>query len=255
MRHPAAFLGAALVCTLASVASGQQPLRFNVGDAVEVYSFGRWIPCTVTSPNTFGAYGVRCGTLNLNAKAIPTELRAMAATDPEVRQVAVVSFAASGIDSAPRPVNQSIGSRYGTREPRLCDRRKAETLTADDAKELFSCDAEHEFGSTLYLVSDVSLQVSAPRPFDARSDADKAGIDAAQPVLDIRGTYNNYHCTPIPSNAGDNPNTRNCIEFRMSDAAGSCFKNASGEWHCMMFDFHLAASSTATSVRPPTQVY
>ena len=254
MRHFAAFCGALLVCALASVASGQQFPKFNVGDSVEVYSFGRWVPCKVSSPINFGVYGVRCGTLDTTAKAIPAELRAMAPTDPNVRQIAVVSFAASGNDSAPGPANQSIGSRYGTREPRQCDRRKP-ALTGGDAKELFTCDAEHEFGSTLYLVSDVGLEVSAPRPFDARLDSEKVGIDAAQPVLDIHASYNAYQCSPIRYNADDNPNTRNCSQTRMTDAGGSCFKNASGEWHCLMFDFHPAATATATNVRPPTQVY
>jgi hypothetical protein len=234
------------------VAGGQQLPKFNVGDSVEVYSFGRWVPCKVSSPINFGVYGVRCGTLDTTAKAIPAELRAMAPTDPKARQRAIVSFAASGSDSAPGPENQSIGSRYGTREPRQCDHRKA-ALTGDDAKDLFTCDAEHEFGSTLYLVSDVSLEASAPRAFNARLDSDKVGIDATQPVLDIHATYNKYQCSPIPYMADDNPHIRNCDQTRMTDAGGSCFKNAAGEWHCLMFDFHPGATATATNVRPPTQ--
>jgi hypothetical protein len=251
MRYFASFFGAATVCTLVSLASAQQQLpKFNVGDAVDVNSFGKWVPCTVSSPLSFGAYKVHCDNLDLSAKADPQEIRVhiIPATIPTVTETKEVAARA--------PQGESIGARYGTREPRTCQPRKGE-INATDAKDLFICDAEHEFGGNLYLVSDVNLLVSNPRPFNPNDDASKVGIDASQPVYDIRASFNHYQCSQIPSAFVDYPGTRNCNEDKMSNAAGGCYKTQAGEWRCTMYDFRsgaAAASASLTNVKPPTLV-
>jgi len=250
MRSNAAFFGAAIVCFCASLASAQQLPEFKVGDAVDVYTFGKWVPCTIASPLASNAYGVHCGSLDLQAKANPQELRAHVAALDGVRQVvAIPRLGAAEEDAAPQ--GESVGARYGTRDPRTCDRRMA-SLSADDAKQLFICDAEREFDGSLYLVAEVSVQVSKPRPFDPKEDASKTGIDNSQPVIDLRATYDNYQCSPLPASHMDNPGNRNCTEFKISSAAGGCYKNAAGEWHCIASDLHPAASATVKNVKPPT---
>jgi hypothetical protein len=253
LKHLTYIFGAAAICTLASLASAQQlPQRFptfKIGDAVDYYSFGKWLPCTVTSALDNGVYNVKCGaTLELRATADPAAMRAHVAPMAGIPQLSDnkdVDFRASS-------EGRTLGARYGTREPRTCEERKA-ALSTQLAKDLFICDSEHEFGGQLYLVSDVNLSLSSPRPYDRRQDAAKLGIDPAQPVYDIRASYSNYQCRPIPIDH-DNPLDRNCDQYKLSDAAGGCYKNTTGEWHCLMYDFHMGAPATATNVRPPTTV-
>ena len=250
MRTLAVLFGAASVCTLAALASAQQLPTFNVGDSVDYYTASKWIPCTVTSPLKSGIYNIRCGSVDLRAKNEQSELRVHIASTAGILDVSEVKEFVSR-----HPLGDSIGARYATREPRTCDNHRA-TITSTDAKELFICDAEHEFGGTLYLVSDVSLLVSNSRPYSASEDSGKVGIDTKQQVFDISATYNNYQCSQIPSSFTDYPGARNCNEFKMTNAAGSCYKNTAGEWHCLMYDFHPAATATATAtnVAPPTIV-
>ena len=246
MRHSASFFGAALLCTLASFAPAQQTVpqpsqprpAFQTGDAVDLYSFGTWIPCTVSAPASFGAYQLHCGKLDLQASADSHELRA--------HPVAPI------VADAPM-LGVSIGARYATRDPRTCEAHRA-TISSADARDLFICDAEHEFGGSLYLVSNVALDVASPRPYNPNLDAGKKGIDPSATVFDIHASYDNFQCSPIPSRLQDYPGTRNCNQFKMSNAAGGCFKNQAGEWHCLMYDFHPNATATATNVAPPTIV-
>jgi hypothetical protein len=183
----------------------------------------------------------------MRAKPDPRELRVHIAPPMGVQM-------AFGVESAPTPPSDetSIGARYGTRDPRPCDRRP-DQLSAADAKDVFICDAEHEFDGSLYLVSGVSLNVATPRPFDPATDANKPGIDRAQPVVDLLATYDNYRCSPIPSHF-DNPNIRTCNEFHTTKAAGGCFRNMASEWHCIVFDGNAATTATAKNVGPPTLI-
>jgi hypothetical protein len=254
MRKSAVLFGAAMVCTLASMTSAQQlPQRvptFKAGDAVDYLSFGRWVPCTVTAPLADGVYNLRCGeSMELRAKADPLELR----THVAPAAAAGIPVLADGKDFDFRsPAGRTVGARYGTREPRTCDHH-ASAISGEVAKNLFICDSEHEFGGSLYLVSGVNLSLASPRPYNPRQDAAKLDIDPAAPVYDIHATYSNYQCHQIAVDR-DNPLDRNCKEYKLSDAAGGCFKNRAGEWHCLMYDFHQGAPVTAEAVRPPTIV-
>ena len=246
--RPITFLFAITACiSLGSASQAQQLPAFNPGDAVDFYTFGKWIPCTIEAPLAAGAYNVRCGSVDLRAKPDPRELRMHVAPPPGVQM-------AFGVESAPAPVatEMSIGARYGTRDPRPCDRRP-DHFSAAEAKDVFICDAEHEFDGSLYLVSDAALNVATPRPFDPATDANKPGIDRAQPVFDLLATYNNYQCSPVPSHS-DNPNIRTCTEFHAANAAGGCFKNTAGDWHCIVFDSNAATTATSKNVGPPTLI-
>lgn len=247
--RPLTILLAATACvSFASIAHAQQLPDFKPGDAVDFYTFGKWVPCTVEAPLSAGAYNVRCGSIDLRAKPDPRELRVHLAPPMGVQ-------AAFGVESAPAPeaIERSVGARYGTRDPRICNRRP-DHFTAAEAKDVFICDAEHEFNGRLYLVSDVSIDVAKSRPFDPAIDAMKAGIDQSQPVFDIRATYNNYQCSPIPASHFDNPNIRTCSQFRATNAPGGCFKSTSGDWHCTLLHFNASTVATAKNVPPPTLI-
>jgi hypothetical protein len=244
----AAHVRAQVPVRLGSAQSVQQLPSFKPGDAVDFYTFGKWVPCTVSSHLDAGAYSVRCGSVELRAKPDPRELRPHVVPPPGVEL-------AFGVESAPASaaLGESIGARYGTRDPRICNRRP-DHFSPPEAKEVFICDSEHEFGGSLYLVSEVSLEVSKPRAFNPAIDARKSGMDRDQPVLDISATYNNFQCSPLPASHLDYPNMRNCNESRTTSAIGGCFKNIAGEWHCQLSDFSSATVATAKSVSPPTTV-
>ncbi len=250
MRPLTLLLAAAASVSFASVANAQQLPAFKPGDAVDFYTFGKWVPCAIVAPLSAGAYNVRCGSIDLRAKPDPRELRAHVIPP-------IGGLAAFGIDTAPAPaaesIDRSVGARYGTRDPRICDRRP-DHFTAVEARDVFICDAEHEFNGSLYLVSDVSVDVTKSRPFDAATDAKNPGIDRMQPVVDIRATYNSYHCSPLPASHFDNPNIRTCNEFHTTSAAGGCYKNTAGDWHCTLFDFNAATVATGKNVAPPTLI-
>lgn len=249
MRSLNCLLAVVLCGVLGPYASSQQLPSFKADDAVDFYSYGKWSPCVVVSPASTGGYKLRCGSLELQAKADPNELRAHITVPMGV-------LTAFGVESAPTPVTTelSVGARYGTRDPRGCDRRP-EHFTAAEAKEVFTCDAEHEFNGKLYLVSEVSLEVAGPRPFNATVDTKKLNIDHAQLVVEILATYNNFQCDQLPASHFDNPRNRNCTEFHAKTIPGACFKSTVGDWHCVISEPTLGLmTATAKNVAPPTLV-
>jgi len=249
MRSLNYLLIVAFCVALAPDASSQQLSAFKRGDAVDYYSYGKWSPCVVISATTAGGYGLLCGTLEVQAKGDSQELRAHISLPMGV-------LPAFGVESAPTPVTTelSVGARYGTRDPRGCDRRP-EHFTAAEAKEIFTCDAEHEFNGKLYLVSEVSLEVAGPRPFNAIVDTKKLNIDHAQLVVEILATYNNFQCDQLPASHFDNPRNRNCNEFHAKTIPGACFKSVSGDWHCVISEPAIGLmTATAKNVAPPTLV-
>ena len=249
MRSLNIFLAILFWVAVGSNASAQQLPSFKPGDAVDFYSFSKWNPCVVASPRKADSYNLRCGSLDLQAKSDPHELRMHIAPPIGVQ-------AAFGVESAPAPVAMelSVGARYGTRQPRACNRHP-ERFTAEEAKDVFTCDAEHEFDGKLYLVSEVSLEVGGPRPFNGAMDAKKLNIDHAQLVVEILATYNSFQCNPLPASHFDNPSNRNCSEFHAKTLPGVCFKSTSGDWHCVVSEPAIGLmTATAKAVAPPTLV-
>jgi len=249
MRHFTSFIGAAIVCTCASLASAQQLPKLNIGDPVDLNSNGNWQPCNIAFTLPDNSHDLRCGTATIHVKADSDLLRMHVATVEPLISAATDTEVVSRM-----PQGESVGARYGTREPRTCDHRKSD-ISADDVKDLFICDSEHEFGGTLFLVSDVSLVTTSPRPYNPNQDAAKKDIDPNQPVVDLSASYNNYQCSQLPSSVMDFPGNKNCNEAKLSNAAGACYKTKAGEWHCQTYDFHPMATRTASNVHPPTLVY
>lgn len=249
MRTLSCFVAVLSCVALGRCVAAQQQPPFKHGDAVDYYSYGKWNPCVVLSTTDGGGYNILCGSLDVQAKADSHELRAHIAPPMGV-------LTAFGVESAPAPESTelSVGARYGTRDPRGCDRRP-ENFTAAEAKEIFTCDAEHEFNGKLYLVSEVSLEVAVPRPFNAKLDTMKLNINHAQLVVEILATYNNFQCDQLPASHFDNPHNRNCNEFHAKTIPGACFKSTSGDWHCVLSEPAIGLmTATAKNVAPPTLV-
>jgi len=143
------------------------------------------------------------------------------------------------------PLNAAgVGAKYASREPHICASRKAPAsgpINAAQAKQYFQCDAEmlttRSDGQALTLVTGVSVQVGAGRPFmmgtDDTGDNADDGIDPQFTVYPIRGSFTEWTCfEPGASGPG-----HNCSKIMMPHAKGICFMSNSREWHCRMTDF------------------
>jgi hypothetical protein len=152
----------------------------------------------------------------------------------------------------------SPGKKFGSHDPRTCPTRTA-ALTAATARQYFICDSEYTegpgaSGESINLVSDVTVQLGNPRPFDPAMDtfgfATTNSIDPAQKVVPIRGSFNGYVCGKIGQmNA---PQGSNCNLTKNANAKGICFKSSFGDWHCEMDDLG-AVREFKPSHAPPTQ--
>ncbi len=153
---------------------------------------------------------------------------------------------------------QSIGSKFGSRDPRTCASR-TKALTAETARQYFICDQEftegpNASGESIYLVSDVTVQLGRARPFNMITDtfgfAKTNAIDPAQQVVPIRGSFNEFVCGKLGQiNAAPGSN---CNLTTNPNATGLCFQNSFGDWHCTMTDLGGVREFKASHA-PPTQ--
>ena len=162
------------------------------------------------------------------------------------------------IASSQADAQESVGAKFGSRDPRTCSSRTG-SLSAATAREYFICDSEYATGptasgETLYLVSDVKVELGRPRPFDANTDtfgfAETNAIDPSQAVVPIRGSFNAWDCSKLGAINGT-PG-KSCNLAPNLHATGLCFTNSFGDWHCTMTDFH-AAREFLPSHAPPTE--
>ena len=153
---------------------------------------------------------------------------------------------------------QNVGGKFGSRDPRTCASRAA-ALTAETARQYFICDQEftvgpNASGESIYLVSDVTVQLGRARPFDPITDtfgfAQTNAIDPAQQVVPIRGSFNEFVCGKLGQiNAAPGSN---CNLTTNPHATGLCFQNSFGDWHCTMTDLGGVREFKASHA-PPTQ--
>jgi len=137
---------------------------------------------------------------------------------------------------------EPVGKKFGSRDPRTCPSRQA-GLSAATARQYFICDNEYTVGpnasgESIYLVSDVTVELGRPRPFnpdmDAFGFAASNSIDPSQPVVPIRGSFNGWVCGKLGEiNAAPG---KSCNLTRNPHATGLCFKSSFGDWHCTMSD-------------------
>jgi hypothetical protein len=147
------------------------------------------------------------------------------------------------------------GARFGARDPKVCASTKEPKRGApspDQLKQYVICQSEKFTGTPgtgqlLYLMSDVTVEVAKPRPFQMRTDA-WSDIDPSEPVYPIRGSYVSWQCAVIGSINGDRG--KNCSRTDGPNAKGICFKTTFGDWQCKFLDGN--SSSPMQRFPPPT---
>jgi len=202
----------------------------KVGDAAEV-SYGPgtpWRPVTIAGPYDRGSYKFNENGLILTTSAYSTLVRRRVATAADV---AVTQQSAAAMQNRP---TGPIGGKFGTREPASCPNRKTPP-NAGNAKQYFVCDWEANLHPLeIDLVGDVAIELNTPRPFNYVKDSDFPGIDVRSVVYDARGKFTSYICTANSPQLNDFANTHNCNAFPYPSAAGLCYKDTWGDWHCRM---------------------
>ncbi len=145
---------------------------------------------------------------------------------------------------------QSIGAKYGSREPRTCANTKAPAtgaITAALATKYLICNSEHVYSGSLYLIEDVSVQVGAGVPYNPRTYVNATDIDVSVPVYPIRASFRQYQCSPVYENK-ENYGT-NCTVYNQPKATGVCYKTTFADWYCGASD--SSTDEREFSMRPP----
>jgi hypothetical protein len=238
---------------------------FKAGDYVDARLFDQWLPCKVFKPETNwlvpGSAGLRGYTVTctVNKTSGPQEssvgladVRARAATAEDKRLEAETAAAL-----ARQPRGDSVGAKYGTREPRACGDRTAPAHgapSAEQAKHYVICELEQGDGQRpLLLVTNVRVQVApvSHPPNELIKEITAARIDPREPVWDIRGSFTSYKCDALSSLTAQNDfaHTHNCWVSEQPNATGYCYKDTFGDWHCGMLGG--AANNWRTNVLPP----
>jgi hypothetical protein len=237
---------------------------FKPGDFVDAHLFGQWLPCTVfkVEENWLvpGAAGIRGYTVTcvINAESGPVE-NLVAVADVRARQSSTEdkkTAAETAAALARQPKGNTVGAKYGTREPRACGSRKAPTHgapSAEQAKQYVTCELERGDGERpLLLVTNVKVQV-APVSHPANGVVQviaAATLDPRQPIWDIRGSFTSYQCTALASliSQNDFARTHNCWVAEQPSATGYCWKDTFADWHCGMIS---GSAKWKTNVLPP----
>ncbi len=199
------------------------------GDCVQFSYGGGWETATISGPEQAGGYPVDWGAIKTTVPANSRDLRACpaganAAADVETKAA-----------SKRLPTGNGIGAQYGTRDPATCTNRKTVPASAAVAMTYVKCDTEGVFAGRLYLTTDLKVQVGSSRPFNFNQDSMATGIDARQPVYDIRGSYTQYQCDLLSERQTDFAKTHNCMKYPAAAGGyGRCFKDTFGDWHCQM---------------------
>jgi hypothetical protein len=229
---------------------------FKAGDLVEIQVFSQWLPgkvkepvyyavgpCGAPSPtcSRVGAYIVTSTVIATNGPeevtVALTDIRARAATADDKKTDAETAAAL-----ARQPKGNSIGAKYGTREPRSCADRTAPAHgapSATQATQYLICELEQGDGKDpLSLVTNVKVQVASVShpPNLMTQELTTGNIAPGEPIWDIRGSFTTYRCFALSSLIASNDfaRTHNCWVSDQPVATGYCWKNTFGEWRCGM---------------------
>ncbi|HEY5481280.1 MAG TPA: hypothetical protein VIL39_07355 [Verrucomicrobiae bacterium] len=211
-----------------AIAQANVPVTdLKVGDWAEVL-FGEWTPVTIAAPLSLGAYQVNVGAMVVSVAAYSSKIRHYT---PTAADLAVQHETAIAMQNRPKG---PIGAKFGTREPATCPNRK-NPPSAVTAKQYFICDWEATvLPLQISLVSDVTIELGAARPFNYNQDSASTGIDVRSVVYDARGKYTSYQCIPQSAALNDFANAHNCNKYPYTTAQGRCYKDTFGDWHCWM---------------------
>jgi len=237
--------------------AGVQAQTLKIGDYVDAdrLMLGRWEPCKISQPLSNGQYGVSCGPKQADLPVRSVRPRAATAEDKRIEAETAAALAR-------QPHGQSVGAKYGTRDPKTCSNRTVPAKgapSAEQARQYFICDQEHEVTSSISLVTNVKAQVApvSHAPNQIVKEIHAADIDPSQPVWDIRGSFTQYQCTQLtaipgwPTNVNDFARTHNCNATDQTTATGYCYKNTFGDWHCGMLDVAHVIANTRQYQLPP----
>lgn len=202
---------------------------FKVGACVQFSYANGWVTGTIAKPEVAGAYQVNWGAIVVPASADPHYIRACPAGS-----VAEGTDPATQAALARLPKGNGLGALYGTRNPATCPNRKV-AINVTTARMLLACHSEGLFGDTLYLIADLTVQVGSPRAYNFNQDSAATGIDARQPVYDIRGSYTRYQCAPLSAEPNDFAKTHNCFKYPATPGGyGRCYTDTFGDKQCEM---------------------
>ena len=210
---------------------------------------------STTTARRTRAYNIDCGPVRIYLE--PRFIRARAGTAEDKR---IEAETAAALARQPRAGN-SLGTKYGTREPVTCANRSVPAKGApspEQARQYFICEQEGDGIVYLSLVTNVKVQVaSIAYRLDARSSY-ATDPDLNQPAWDIRGSFTEYRCQtppvaiPVFDTVTDFARTHNCTATDQSTATGLCYKNNFGDWHCSMRDGVHAIANTRPNQLPPS---
>ena len=244
---------------------------FKVGDYVEVQAFSQWLPGKISKLVLYGAGGqcepfsATCSTVGayivtyvVNAASGPTENMA-AVTDVRARAASTGDKAVEAETAAAlarQPKGNTVGAKYGTRDPRTCASRTTPVKGAPSvaqATEYVVCELEQGDGARpLSLVANVKVQVASVShpPNQAVKELTAATIDPREPVWDIRGSFTSYRCFALStlSASNDFARTHNCWKIDQDAATGYCWKSTFGDWRCGLLG---NKTDWQTNVLPP----
>lgn len=255
------FLTLVLFTAVVPAAQGQ---TFKAGDLVEAHLFDQWLPCTVFKPEANwlvpGSTALRGYTVTcvINATSGPQE-SFVAVTDVRARTASVEDKKASAETAAAlarQPKGNSIGAKYGTREPRPCGDRTQPAHgapSAEQATKYVTCELEQGDGRRpLLLVTNLKVQVASVShpPNLLIKELTAATMDPREPVWDIRGSFTSYRCDALDSLIAQNDfaRTHNCWVSEQPTATGYCYKDTFGDWHCGLLGSLI---NWRTNVLPP----
>jgi hypothetical protein len=133
---------------------------------------------------------------------------------------------------------------FHTRKPRKCA-KVTKPPNVSQATALAQCDAEGETQTEIDLVTNVQLEMGAPRSFNPRLDSGWNDIDPSANVYPTRGHLVRYNCSSDPQFA--------CSVFTADDeGSGACWKTSFGDWRCRL---PLAPNFTAKHRQPGPTTY
>jgi hypothetical protein len=144
-------------------------------------------------------------------------------------------------------------AKYGSRSPTICPSRKDPSRGASSsaqAVQYFVRDNEvlQELGTrnTVFLVTDVKVEIGKARPFDMSKDTPPAyhGISTVEKVYEITGSFIKWTCAVAGPETG-----KNCMRSVQDQAVGICYKDWSADWHCRM----MGRGETQFGQSPPTK--
>jgi hypothetical protein len=119
---------------------------------------------------------------------------------------------------------------YGARNPRICSKVTTRPDVATAAA-LVQCSAERFANYEVWLITDVKVEMGAPRAVNTVLDSNINDLDVTQKIYPLKGQAVQWVCSLVKDyGAGTN-----CQRWPAApDQAGRCWHTLFGEWKCSM---------------------